>query len=322
MPRRAAWLLRRTARAAERRIVGDVGVLAYHRVATPTHDPWDLCVSADRFDEQLAVLRDVGTIEPLGAVLGASATARLRRRRPRFAVTFDDGYLDNLTDALPVLERHDAPATVFVPTGMLDMPSFWWDRLTTLALSCQDPAVLWQAAIRIGLAPAGATPADGQHRAVLDALYEQFAPLTPAAAQAAVGRLAREAGEAEPVPDGRPMTTEELRKLAAHPLVTIGIHTVTHSRLSLLPPAAVRDEVTQSARHLEQLLGARPHLFAYPYGDTSPAVADVVRATDVERAVTTDDRWVRLREDPMLIPRLHPHDVDAATFRTWLTAAT
>jgi peptidoglycan/xylan/chitin deacetylase (PgdA/CDA1 family) len=117
------------------------------------------------------------------------------------------------------------------------------------------------------------------------------------------------------------MTTEELCRLAAHPLITIGIRTVTHPRLSLRPTADVREEVTRSARRLEELLGTRPQLLAYPYGDTSPAVVDVVRATGVDRAVTTDDRWVRLREDPMLMPRLHPHDLEPAAFRSWLTAA-
>ena len=155
VPRRAVRLARRSGRAVERRLVGAVGVLAYHRVADPAHDPWDLSVSPLRFGDHLAVLRELGTIEPLDAVLDASAWTRCRRRRPTFAITFDDGYVDNLTKALPLLERHDAPATVFVPTGMVDRPSFWWDVLTDLVLDTSDLA---------RAAPSGGRPRTSWHR--------------------------------------------------------------------------------------------------------------------------------------------------------------
>ena len=130
--RRAVWRARHGARAIERRLVGRLGVFAYHRIADPIHDPWRLSVSPRRFAEQLTMLRELGTIEPLDEALGASAWTRCRRRKPTFAITFDDGYVDNLTEALPLLERHDAPATLFVPTAMLDAQSFWWDVLATL----------------------------------------------------------------------------------------------------------------------------------------------------------------------------------------------
>ena len=117
------------------------------------------------------------------------------------------------------------------------------------------------------------------------------------------------------------MTTEELRELGSHPLISIGVHTVTHPRLTSLAPQQVRAEVTEAARRLEEVLGDRPCTLAYPYGATSPDVAAVARSAGIQRAVTTDGRWVRSREDPLLIPRLHPHDLDAAAFRAWITAA-
>ena len=57
------------------------------------------------------------------------------RLRPTFVITFDDGYADNLRAALPVLERHDCPVTLFITTGVLDADVLWWDGLASVAFS-------------------------------------------------------------------------------------------------------------------------------------------------------------------------------------------
>ena len=56
--------------------------------------------------------------------------------RPRIVVTFDDGYADNLINALPIAEAKGVPITIFVTSGVLGSRSgFWWDRLGTLLRS-------------------------------------------------------------------------------------------------------------------------------------------------------------------------------------------
>src|SRR5258708_1690179 len=89
-------------------------VLLYHRVAAPSWDPFDMCVEPERFEQQLAALSRVADFVPLSAI--ASGLRRGRRERPVVALTFDDGYADNLHGALPLLERYGAPATVFITT--------------------------------------------------------------------------------------------------------------------------------------------------------------------------------------------------------------
>lgn len=102
-----------------------IRILGYHRVDTPRDR---LSVSPARFRAQMEVLRASG-VEPIALaeayeLMDAGFDGRY------VCVTFDDGYLDNLVHALPVLEQCQIPATVFVATGLVDgtAPCTWYVR--------------------------------------------------------------------------------------------------------------------------------------------------------------------------------------------------
>jgi peptidoglycan/xylan/chitin deacetylase (PgdA/CDA1 family) len=114
------------------------------------------------------------------------------------------------------------------------------------------------------------------------------------------------------------MTDGELRTFAAHPLIDIGVHTMTHPRLPDLPQSAARDEIVECARRLDEVAGVRRRVLAYPYGSSSPGVVDVVDDLGFEHAVTTESRWLPRRGAGLLAPRLHPRNVDGVTFDEWL----
>ena len=107
-------------------------VLMYHRVASDLVDPWRLCVSPTNFGAQLEVLADryrVVTLRELVAARGSTG------ERPSVAITFDDGYADNLHAAAPLLVRQGLPATFFLTSGTLGSErEFWWDELDQLLL--------------------------------------------------------------------------------------------------------------------------------------------------------------------------------------------
>ena len=104
-------------------------ILCYHRVAESAEDPFFLCVRPDNFAahlEEISRAREPSTL----------ADAFLPSRRPRVVVTLDDGYRDNLTNALPIAESKGVPITVFVTSGMVgNSNGFWWDRLGALLRS-------------------------------------------------------------------------------------------------------------------------------------------------------------------------------------------
>ena len=108
-------------------------ILMYHRVAEVDSDPWGLCVSPRHFSEQLEVLTEYGT--PLGLSRFIQALNRGRLPPRPIVVTFDDGYIDNLSHATPLLERYEVPATIFLVSGAMGRRrEFWWDELERVLL--------------------------------------------------------------------------------------------------------------------------------------------------------------------------------------------
>ena len=133
--------IRRAATATVRRWQAGGLILLYHRVADVECDPQLLCVSPRHLSEHLQVL----AAEAIPLSLSELVVAHHNRMLPRHAVavTFDDGYADNLHNALPLLEASTTSATVFVATGNLGMEDgYWWDQVEELLLlpgQLEDP---------------------------------------------------------------------------------------------------------------------------------------------------------------------------------------
>src|ERR1051326_4238185 len=107
---------------------GRAVILVYHRIATPIDDRWQICVSPENF---VAHLRHITrTCEPLrlSELVRLAASNDIPKRA--VAVTFDDGYRDNLLTALPLLQDYRVPATFFISGFAAGRDgTFWWELL-------------------------------------------------------------------------------------------------------------------------------------------------------------------------------------------------
>jgi len=305
-------------------------VLGYHRVGDPAGRAPGLCVAPERFAAHCALLRDTCRPVPLEAV---AAEAALRDPRPAVAVTFDDGYADNLAHALPVLERFGIPATIFVITGTLDRPAeLWWDRLARVLLSAPLPD-------RLPLAVAGepvrwdvsaALAAEGGPRQARLALYRVLTRalrrMSGEERDRVVEALRVWAGvAADPLETDRALTPDEVRRIDAGGLVHVGAHTVTHPVLPALPVATQRREIEDSRARLETLLGRPVDRFAYPYGEHDGGTAELARQAGFAWACSTVRLPVRPGTDPLALPRCMVVDQDggalAQRLPRWLRLA-
>lgn len=102
-------------------------ILLYHRITSPREDPLMLCVTPKCFEEHLKFLGKNYDIIPLSALSGRLVSGTLEGNEA--SITFDDGYRDNLTNALPLLEKYKIPATIFITTGNIGgKANFAWDK--------------------------------------------------------------------------------------------------------------------------------------------------------------------------------------------------
>ncbi|WP_436641053.1 polysaccharide deacetylase family protein [Microbaculum sp. FT89] len=199
------------------------------------------------------------------------AQARLRGEGDgrRFAcLTFDDGYRDNLEHAYPVLKRHDVPMAIYVATCMPDgTAELWWLALE-FAIAAADSIEVPTAA---GTEALSCDTLERKYD-TYETVYWRLRAMDEEGKRATAREIAARAGiDMAAVVRDLSMTWEEIARLSADPLVTIGAHTVTHSALAKLTDAQVEYEMAESRRLIGEHTGVRPRHFAYPYGDAGSA---------------------------------------------------
>lgn len=195
------------------RIPAGLTILGYHRVG-PERDV--LAVRPDRFRRQLELVLDRGG--QFVSLADGVATLETPADEARVALTFDDGYLDNLETALPILEDLGAPATIYLVSSIADgREGFHWYR------GAQPAAIRWQ----------------------------------------------------------------DARAVAEHPLVSFEAHGVSHLRLTALGDDAVRNEIAEAKREIEEQLGTVVTSFCYAAGLYGEREVQAARDAGYRNAVTT-----------------------------------
>lgn len=254
---------------------GEVGaILMYHRVHPDRSGPsWQL--EQRHFRHQIRHLTRNYRVLPLAEMVDALIDCRPLPPRA-VAVTFDDGYRDNYTEAFPVLEELGCPATIFLTAGLLgSTETMWWDKLqyvlTRTRLSRPE-------ATRI-LTEKHGLPAPDWQAANSEELVLVLKRVPEAEKQATVDRIAADLGvDPHANLDDRMMSWDEARALVASGLVTMGSHTLTHRNLKDLDIAEARREISESKRILERELDRPIDLFAYPFGNPANDYTEEVKA--------------------------------------------
>lgn len=275
-------------------------VLIYHRVTTLSSDPQLLAVSPDNFLNQMLYIKNnfpVLRFEDNWSKV----------KEPSVVITFDDGYADNVMEALPLLEKVGVPATFFVSTGELGSNrEFWWDDLErTLLEEREFPPTFELRDERFGRN--WPTMSCVERSALYQEIHPLIKQLDVVSRKDWCKQLRDWAGIVE---EGRAthrvMTINGLQKLAASGLATIGAHTVSHTPLATLSSAEQQREIVESKRQLEELTGRDINVFSYPFGgkgDYNGASVRICREAGFVRAASNFPGQVHRWTDPHQIPR-------------------
>jgi peptidoglycan/xylan/chitin deacetylase (PgdA/CDA1 family) len=299
----------------------------YHRVASVRRDPWGLSVSPEHFERQISYLKKYH--RPL------SMTELIQRLRDKtlpsnaVAITFDDGYRDNLINAEPVLSKLKVPATVFVATDFVDRNSpFWWDELAAMILECTQTVrfvehchnesfvLSWgapDADDRAGTWRACNGPTTERQRSYLQT-WGKLQRCTDAERAQVMSRL-RTSLAAIPDPLSLPMSSDEIRALLASDVLSLGAHSASHPALASVEASERMREISESAKACHALSGRKPDGFAYPYGDVNTETRDEVIRAGFDWACSTRNAFLdEASPDIYSLPRLAASDVPIRQF--------
>jgi Predicted xylanase/chitin deacetylase len=296
-------------------------IIMYHRVADPGSDPWGLSVTPDNFSAHLAALKRDRAVLGMDDFVTQARAGTLPSHA--VAITFDDGYHDNLAAAAPLLSAAGLPATLFLASApSFRQTGYWFEDLADLILDARDPA---DARVQIGgetvairFGPRESADEDRrgwrawnggrtQRETLFHALWERIRVLPVEAQTVTLARIGAALGRA-PSRSARPMTQAELGDLARGPF-TIGGHTVDHVDLPTLDDSEAFAQIANGRTDAEQVATGPVNGFAYPYGRCEPRLGPIVQAAGFSWACTTRHAHVdRRRIDPYFLPRIQAED--------------
>lgn len=261
-------------------------VLGYHNVAGTYCFPAAPGAGERGMEQQFRLLRRVATVVPLGEALRDLAAGRPLPPRA-VALTFDDGYRDNLTTAGPMLRRLGLPATCFLVPGLLSgTTTAWWERLGHAFTEATAARVEWEGRVLDTADPAGRRRAFGE-------VSERLKRRDRTRREKAVDELVDELAPAGTYDHAAQfLDWDGARELRAY--MELGSHSQYHAILAEETAADQAADLAGSRRELADGLDLDVRVLAYPNGTEADYDADTlaaVQAAGYDHAITTRPGW-------------------------------
>lgn len=252
-------------------------ILLYHRVTKLEFDPQLLAVSPENFDDQVGLLKKkyhlISVDEFTHLILAGK-----KLPKKSVVISFDDGYADNLYEALPILESHNAQSIFYISTAKIDtLRELWWDDLERIFFSTHTlPENL---SFSLGEGEYCFDTSTRKHR---EKTYYDLHPLVKNCPtlrrDALLDRIVEWSGVS---PNGRAthrmLSSREVELLGNSNSAVIGAHTHNHPKLSVCSPGEQRGEILRSKNVLESILSRKIVHFSYPFGTRADYSMETVR---------------------------------------------
>ena len=280
-----------------------LGILRYHAVCERDAGYADpgICVTKEAFKQHVEYLASHYRVLPL-----PEAVAALRRGSSlpanALAITFDDGYADNL-HAARVLAEYGLSATFYITAGCLAGGAPFWPSELRALIAGVESAQLHVSVAGVELALPLATSAD--RRTAVSKLTKTFkAHAVPV--RESIRQQLRDASTASN-PTSPMLTWDDVRAMHAMGMV-IGSHTMTHPNLPNAGHDVARAEIVESKARIEAEISAPVTMFSYPNGGAerymTRDVASIVRAAGFDAATTSRNAFAGPESDLFALERV------------------
>lgn len=258
---------------------GRAAIVMFHEIQRDCRSELMTGTSVELFEYSLSWLQRKGwAIVSLEECL--VQLARNDRSRRYAVLTFDDGYRDNVSVALPILERHNAPFIVYVPTAALTRTlQSWWLGLRELIRSREDVTI---DAMGFRFRCPDFRSKQLALRKVDQWVHQDFKRVAALATTFTKAGISMSA-----LNDRYFLDARALQGLSRHPLASIGGHTTSHAALATLDATSARDELADNRNYLENLLQLPVRHLAYPYGAYGLREEHLANEVGYVSAVTT-----------------------------------
>lgn len=288
-------------------------VLCYHKICNLDRDWNGIETSPDTFCRQM---------EYIHRTYGFASSEELTddKNDKRVVLTFDDGFEDNYTNALPIIQMYRIPALFFIVTETIDTQrETWCNELIRMILEGREYLDEFRFSDNgeMKLFPTETV----EQRLDLYRYFRNIMPGLNSEKRNEIFHLLEEWVGSERLcrrTTHRMMSGKQIRDLSGKENILIGCHTVSHPSLGLLTEEQQRYEILQSKRTLEEIIGKPADQFAYPFGginDYNVTTMDILESYNFKRAYsTTFKRKNRLRSD-FEIPRVCISEMSMEAFK-------
>lgn len=275
----------------------------YHSVSeAPIRNwgPWQYSITSEDFAKQLSMINKKYTVISVDEMFKWLAEGEPIARNC-IILTFDDAYCDFKSEALPILEKYDFPATVYVPTRLLNSNKAPFEYRLATELHKRDELNVTVDGFTVN------TSLRTQKEVV-----STYSNIRTKFKSSSIKRRENllEKIEMNSKPTNIILNPQDVKELGTHPLVTVGGHGHGHIPFTALSSERQKINIENCQERLTELLGEPPKHFSFPYGSFNDSAIQAVREAGFETAVTTQSRPVSPRDwgRPYTIPR-----IDAAT---------
>jgi peptidoglycan/xylan/chitin deacetylase (PgdA/CDA1 family) len=257
-------------------------IIMFHRI-NDDKNPYFYGTPLQIFEEQIKIMKKFYNIFSLDEIIQLSKKSSIPERA--ITITFDDGYLDNYTNAFPILKKYKIPATIFLATGVINSNQILWHDhvIEVFRESTEDSFIL------DGNIYSLKGTQNRVHSAQL--ILNKLKKLQPKIRDRKISELENKLKIQKRKFKRLMLNWEEIKEMSNNQ-ISFGAHTRSHIILTQIPLLNAAEEINKSKEIIEKMLKKKVDLFAYPNGkegDFNEPIKRILKEIGFKGAVTT--KW-------------------------------